>query len=121
MDVSSSIITGKANNNINSPSNALSETLVMFDNNVENDDSSETVQAEGNKELENKSIELRGRKAIIFVILIPFSIVGVLIRIGLIDLHSYPGPPVFSLIYPQFVGCVIMGFCLAKGAFIKER
>ena len=116
---SSTIFDEKANKNFSS--NVLSKTLVIVDNNIENDDFGETIQCEENEVLENLSIELGERKAIVFAILIPFSIIGVLIRLGLIELHSYPGSPVFSLIYPQFVGCVIMGFCLARKGFVMER
>ncbi|RGB35860.1 CrcB-like protein [Rhizophagus diaphanus] len=99
----------------------ISKNLVLVDNNIEvNDDFGEIVQYKENKEVENLSIELGEKKAVVLSILIPFSIIGALIRIGLNILHSYPGSPVFSLIYPQFVGCVIMGFCLARKGFIME-
>lgn len=112
---SSTILDDKASKiNIN-----LSKTLVLADNNIEENDFGEIVQE--NKEVKNLSTELGEKKAIVLSILIPFSIIGALIRIGLIILHSYPGSPVFSLIYPQFVGCVIMGFCLARKGFIMER
>ncbi|CAG8566516.1 6518_t:CDS:2 [Racocetra fulgida] len=55
----------------------------------------------------NQTINLVERSAITTAILIPFSIIGVLIRIGLVDLHTYQNAPVFALIYPQFVGSVI--------------
>ncbi|CAI2183238.1 2963_t:CDS:2 [Funneliformis geosporum] len=77
-------------NNISS-SNTLSNVLAVAEN-VENSDVDETIQAE-EKEVEELSTELIERKAIVFAILIPFSIIGVLIRIGLINLHSYPGTP----------------------------
>lgn len=100
----------------------ISKNLVLVDNNIEeNDDFGEIIQYKENKEVENSSIELGEKKAVVLSILIPFSIIGALIRIGLNILHSYPGSPVFSLIYPQFVGCVIMGFCLARKGFIMER
>ncbi|KAF0378378.1 CrcB-like protein-domain-containing protein [Gigaspora margarita] len=69
----------------------------------------------------NPTINLVERHAITIAILIPFSIIGVLIRLGLIQLHTYQGAPVFALIYPQFVGCTIFGFCLARKWFIMER
>ncbi|CAG8433505.1 6281_t:CDS:2 [Diversispora eburnea] len=65
-------------------------------------------------------IYLTEYRIIILSILIPFSIIGVLIRIGLNKLHQYPGAPVDYLVYPQFVGCVIMGFCLERKDFIME-
>ncbi|RIB06528.1 CrcB-like protein [Gigaspora rosea] len=69
----------------------------------------------------DQPIDLVERHAITIAILIPFSIIGVLIRLGLIQLHTYQGAPVFALIYPQFVGCTIFGFCLARKWFIMER
>ncbi|KAK9459337.1 CrcB-like protein-domain-containing protein [Lipomyces oligophaga] len=42
--------------------------------------------------------------------LIVFSIFGVLARLGLNALEDYPGTPSTSLVWVQFVGCVIMGF-----------
>jgi hypothetical protein len=115
---SSTNIDDKANKN----NTYMSKNLVVFDKNIEeNDDFGEIVQNEENKEFENLSIELGEKKVIVLSILIPFSIIGALIRIGLNVLHTYPGSPVFSLIYPQFVGCVIMGFCLARKGFIMEK
>jgi fluoride ion exporter CrcB/FEX len=49
------------------------------------------------------------------------AIWGALARIGLSALSTYPGQPVFSLIWAQFVGCAIMGFLLQdKTLFPKE-
>lgn len=43
--------------------------------------------------------------------LILFSIFGTLARLGLQALTSYPGAPViFSSIWPNFAGCIVMGF-----------
>ncbi|KAI8980854.1 CrcB-like protein-domain-containing protein [Pilobolus umbonatus] len=41
--------------------------------------------------------------------IIPFSIAGVLIRIGLQRLQDYPGMPVGGLVYAQWTGCFILG------------
>jgi len=41
-----------------------------------------------------------------------FAIWGLLARMGLEALSTYPGQPVFPLIWPQFVGCAVMGFLL---------
>ncbi|KAF7332106.1 hypothetical protein MKEN_00091300 [Mycena kentingensis (nom. inval.)] len=46
-------------------------------------------------------------------LLAPFSVFGVLARLGLSALANYPGQSIFQLIYPQAVGCLAMGFCLA--------
>ncbi|KAJ7638875.1 CrcB-like protein-domain-containing protein [Roridomyces roridus] len=43
----------------------------------------------------------------------PFSILGVLARLGLTALSTYSGQSIFSLAYVQATGCLIMGFCLA--------
>nr|CAG8537792.1 7912_t:CDS:2 [Entrophospora candida] len=75
-----------------------------------------------NNEKQTKAtIELIERRVVVISILIPFSIIGALIRVKLTNLHSYQEAPVFSQIYPQFVGCVIMGFCLSRKNFIMER
>ncbi|CAG8550415.1 9985_t:CDS:2, partial [Racocetra persica] len=83
------------------------------------DETSVTVKEEDANKY-NQTINLVERSAITTAILIPFSIIGVLIRIGLVDLHTYQNAPVFALIYPQFVGCTIFGFCLARKGFIME-
>ncbi|KAJ7682741.1 CrcB-like protein-domain-containing protein [Mycena polygramma] len=43
----------------------------------------------------------------------PFSVLGVLARLGLSALATYSGQSIFPLIYAQTAGCLIMGFCLA--------
>jgi fluoride exporter len=49
------------------------------------------------------------------------AIWGALARIGLTALSSYPGEPVFALIWAQFVGCAVMGFFLQdKTLFPKD-
>ena len=49
------------------------------------------------------------------------SIWGSLARIGLSALSTYPGQPVFPLIWSQFVGCAVMGFLLQdKTLFPKD-
>lgn len=94
-------------------SNTTNEIVINdeFDGIIEEEKANERI----------KPIELTERKAITIAILIPFSIMGVLIRIGLNTLHTYQGAPVFALAYPQFVGCLIFGFCLARKGFIMER
>ncbi|KAK9325516.1 CrcB-like protein-domain-containing protein [Lipomyces orientalis] len=42
--------------------------------------------------------------------LVFFTILGVLARLGLTALESYPGQSVDPLVWVQFVGCVVMGF-----------
>jgi len=43
----------------------------------------------------------------------PFSVLGVLARLGLTALTTYSGESIFPLAYSQATGCLIMGFCLA--------
>ncbi|KAF7352738.1 hypothetical protein MVEN_01240000 [Mycena venus] len=43
----------------------------------------------------------------------PFSVLGVLARLGLTALATYSGQSIFPLAYSQATGCLIMGFCLA--------
>ncbi|KAI8089908.1 CrcB-like protein-domain-containing protein [Halteromyces radiatus] len=49
------------------------------------------------------------KKLVIGFLIIPFAIAGALIRVGLQQLETYNGAPVFPLIYAQWLGCVIMG------------
>ncbi|KAJ7157097.1 major facilitator superfamily domain-containing protein [Mycena filopes] len=46
-------------------------------------------------------------------LLMLFSVLGVLARLGLSALANYSGQSIFPLAYSQGVGCLIMGFCLA--------
>lgn len=48
----------------------------------------------------------------VLALLMPFSVFGVLARLGLSALANYSGQSIFPLIYAQAVGCLIMGFCL---------
>ncbi|CAG8641662.1 9772_t:CDS:2 [Paraglomus occultum] len=59
-----------------------------------------------------ETIELEMSAVPIVGLMIAFSIAGVLIRVKLTELNSYPGVPVFPLLYAQFVGCLIMGICI---------
>ncbi|KAJ6544040.1 major facilitator superfamily domain-containing protein [Mycena capillaripes] len=49
----------------------------------------------------------------VIALLMPFSVLGVLARLGLSALATYSGQSVFPLLYAQGIGCLIMGFCLA--------
>lgn len=48
----------------------------------------------------------------VLALLAPASVFGVLARLGLDALTTYPGQSVFSLAYAQTLGCFIMGFAL---------
>ncbi|KAJ6536632.1 CrcB-like protein-domain-containing protein [Mycena sp. CBHHK59/15] len=49
----------------------------------------------------------------VLTLLMPFSVFGLLARLGLRALATYSGQSIFSLAYVQAVGCLLMGFCLA--------
>ncbi|KAK9485822.1 CrcB-like protein-domain-containing protein [Lipomyces starkeyi] len=51
--------------------------------------------------------------------LIFFTILGVLARLGLIALESYPGNSVDPLVWVQFAGCVVMGFLAESKNFFS--
>ena len=53
-------------------------------------------------------------------LLIPGSIFGLLARLGINALVTYPGQSVFALAWVQGVGCFIMGFCLGLRESISE-
>lgn len=53
-------------------------------------------------------------KFLISAVIIPFSIVGLLVRIALTRLETYTGAPVFGLVYAQWVGCFIMGIAVTN-------
>lgn len=56
-----------------------------------------------------KIVEINENKLSIAAIIIPFSIAGALIRITISRLETFPGMPVFSLVYAQWIGCLIIG------------
>ncbi|KAI9017957.1 CrcB-like protein-domain-containing protein [Phycomyces nitens] len=58
------------------------------------------------------NLEIHENKLAIVGAIVPMSILGVLIRIGLQRLETYPGAPVFGLVYAQWVGCFIMGIAV---------
>lgn len=67
------------------------------------------------------AIQLYENKLTVFASLVPVSIVGTLIRLGLTLLETYNGSPVFALAYPQFIGCLIMGIAVKKKDFLLKR
>lgn len=48
------------------------------------------------------------------------SMLGTLARLGLTALNTYPGAPFSGLLWVQFVGCVIMGFCQTESVFFPR-
>ena len=52
-----------------------------------------------------------------------FSIIGVLIRLGLLELFTYPSPLLAPLIPVQWVGCLLLGFVSAppNASFVKHK
>ncbi|GJJ69926.1 fluoride exporter [Entomortierella parvispora] len=53
-------------------------------------------------------------------IIIPFAILGLLIRLGLNSIQTFAGQQVFALVWPQFVGCMIMGALVATRDWIEK-
>ncbi|KAK9472742.1 CrcB-like protein-domain-containing protein [Dipodascopsis tothii] len=53
--------------------------------------------------------------------LVPFSIFGVLARLGMTALDTFPGSPTSGLPWVQFVGCVIMGALSETKDFFAVR
>ncbi|CAG8475928.1 5062_t:CDS:2 [Acaulospora morrowiae] len=74
--------------------------------------------------LTNKSskvnVIINTKKAPVIGLLIIFSMMGVLIRLALVSLETYDGQQVFAEIYPQIVGCCIMGFINARQVQLVE-
>ncbi|KAI8095098.1 uncharacterized protein B0P05DRAFT_577070 [Gilbertella persicaria] len=67
-----------------------------------------------------KIIQVNENKLVIAAAIVPFSIVGTLIRIGLNRLQDYSGAPVFSLVYAQWMGCFIMGIAIKNKNFLLQ-
>ncbi|KAG0061447.1 hypothetical protein BGZ89_011440 [Linnemannia elongata] len=51
-------------------------------------------------------------------IIIPFSIMGLLIRLGLVSIETFAGQQVFALAWPQFIGCLLMGLFVSTRGWI---
>ncbi|KAI7905610.1 CrcB-like protein-domain-containing protein [Cokeromyces recurvatus] len=60
-------------------------------------------------EIGPKVKEVNENKIAVAAAIIPFSIIGVLIRVELERLENFSGAPVFGLVYAQWIGCFIMG------------
>ncbi|KAG0330693.1 hypothetical protein BG004_002036, partial [Podila humilis] len=54
------------------------------------------------------------------VIIIPCSIVGVLVRLGLVYIFTFQGQQVFPLIWPQFLGSFLMGLLVSVRTWIEQ-
>lgn len=67
------------------------------------------------------SIPLPARGSIVLPsLIIPFSILGLLIRLGLVWIETFSGQQVFALAWPQFVGCVLMGLFVSTRSRIEQ-
>ncbi|KAK9464729.1 CrcB-like protein-domain-containing protein [Lipomyces arxii] len=68
--------------------------------------------SESGKEVKDKVRQtwLLGEIAEVSLWLVFFSIWGVLARLGISALETYPGKTVDGLVWTQFIGCVVMGF-----------
>ncbi|KAF9899875.1 hypothetical protein EC991_008219, partial [Linnemannia zychae] len=58
------------------------------------------------------------RRILLPAMIIPFSILGLLIRLGLVSIETFAGQQVFALAWPQFVGCVFMGLFVSIRTWI---
>ncbi|KAI8353145.1 CrcB-like protein-domain-containing protein [Mortierella sp. GBAus27b] len=52
-------------------------------------------------------------------LIIPFSILGLLIRLGLAWIETFSGQQIFALAWPQFIGCVLMGLFVSTRSWIE--
>jgi fluoride ion exporter CrcB/FEX len=57
----------------------------------------------------------------ILALILPFSILGLLARLGLQALASYPGQSIFPLAYVQVVGCFIIGLAIPMKDYIVHK
>ncbi|KAG0050988.1 hypothetical protein BGZ83_004239 [Gryganskiella cystojenkinii] len=62
----------------------------------------------------------RGLNLLQPALIIPFAILGLLIRLGLNSIESFAGQQVFALVWPQFIGCLIMGCLVATRDWIEK-
>lgn len=63
------------------------------------------------------SLLIRAR-VLLPAIIIPFSIMGLLIRLGLVSIETFAGQQVFALAWPQFIGCLLMGLFVSTRKWI---
>ncbi|KAF9180305.1 hypothetical protein BGZ51_006305 [Haplosporangium sp. Z 767] len=54
-------------------------------------------------------------------LIIPFSILGLLIRLGLVSIETFAGQQVFALAWPQFAGCFLMGLFVSGQNWIRQK
>ncbi|KAF9282419.1 hypothetical protein BGZ68_005979 [Mortierella alpina] len=53
-------------------------------------------------------------------LIIPFSMLGLLTRLGLVSIETFAGQQVFALAWPQFVGCFLMGLFVSTRIWIDN-
>lgn len=53
-------------------------------------------------------------------LIIPFAILGLLIRLGLVWIETFSGQQVFALAWPQFIGCLLMGLFVSTRTWIER-
>lgn len=56
----------------------------------------------------------------ISALIIPFSMLGLLARLGLVSIESFSGQQVFALAWPQFIGCLLMGLFVSMRSWIDQ-
>lgn len=81
---------------------------------LEQDEAAQELKEVPGLHTKEVTVEIEERLIPILVSFIPFSILGVLARLGVTALETYVGSSVFPLAYAQFIGCVIMGFTTAR-------
>jgi fluoride ion exporter CrcB/FEX len=66
-------------------------------------------------------IQLPARAPILLPsLIIPFAILGLLIRLGLVWIETFSGQQVFALAWPQFIGCLLMGLFVSTRTWIER-
>ncbi|KAF9165135.1 hypothetical protein DFQ26_000579 [Actinomortierella ambigua] len=58
-------------------------------------------------------LKAKSRTWLFVAMIIPNAILGVLIRLGVVYIETFPDQPVFPLIWAQFIGCLIMGLLVS--------
>ncbi|KAI8597753.1 CrcB-like protein-domain-containing protein [Dissophora ornata] len=53
-------------------------------------------------------------------LIIPFSILGLYIRLGLLYIETFAAQQVFALAWPQFIGCLLMGLFVSTRPWIDQ-
>ena len=82
-------------------------------------DDNEGSSRQSNHQLPHPLLPSRG-PIILPTLIIPFSILGLLTRLGLVSIETFSGQQVFALAWPQFVGCFLMGLFVSTRTWIDH-